>query len=75
MLKTQRGPWKIDPTFDDEELHVRPRGDTVWHILTAACCCRPERQTARLCDGQYATDVVVHFHRPFDGREVPPPRV
>jgi hypothetical protein len=77
MLKQQRGPWKVDLSFDAAELHVRPRADLVWHPLTVACPCRPAESTADIRDGMgdAVGDVVslpVFVHVALDGRPAPP---
>lgn len=65
----QRGPWKIDLSFDRTEIHVRPRGDLAWHPLSAQCPCRPAEDTTRLhdVDGHPVT-LPVFLHTALDGR-------
>ena len=75
-LKVQRGPWKIDPSFDHSELHVRPRGDVVWHPLSVDCPCRPTQDSTEVRDedGDRMT-VPVFLHVAMDGREERPPEM
>lgn len=76
MLKVQRGPWKIDTSFDMSELHVRPRADVVWHPLSVDCPCRPTQDTADVRDEDGdRMSVPVYLHAALDGRTVPPPEM
>lgn len=74
-LKQQRGPWKIDLTFDADELHVRPRDDLAWHPLERDCPCRPREDTAQLLGPDGRVDLPVFFHAALDGRAIPPPTI
>jgi hypothetical protein len=56
--------WKIDYTFDDTEVHVRPRNDHVFHTLSDDCVCGPE--TMPKLPGDLRWLIV---HHPLDGRQ------
>lgn len=75
-LKIQRGPWKIDLDHDEQAVHVRPRGDVVWHPLDSRCHCIPTSDVAELrdCQGR-PLHLPVYFHVALDGREVRPPPI
>lgn len=56
--------WKIDHSFDDTEVHIRPRNDLRFHLMDVDCFCSPEIMPRMPGDER---DLVVH--RPQDGRE------
>ena len=65
-LNNQLGAWKVDTSFDDEVIHIRPRGDLWWHPLDVGCWCEPEERAPERPDGRL---VLVYVHRAADGRE------
>lgn len=75
MLKIQRGPWKVDYEFDLAALHVRPRDDTRWHILSEDCHCIPDVDSCTLYDDDGDRVITpVYLHLALDGRTVRAPR-
>lgn len=65
-LNNQRGRWKIEPDFEGDNIHIRPRADLWWHDLDTGCWCEPTEEAAQTSDGCI---VLVYVHRAADGRE------
>lgn len=66
LAELGRDAWKIDQAIGGEEIHIRPRGDLVWHPLEENCVCGPERTEALTSDGDLVPVIV---HQALDGRE------
>lgn len=62
------GGFKCEHNLAGTEVHIRPRGDHIWHTLDDECPCGPTGHFAPIG----APAAWIYIHHALDGRKAPP---